>query len=272
MTIDVEAIKQGQRMMWSIGDYPEVARHIEDVAAKLVDATGIAAGEAVLDVATGSGNVALGAARRGAVVTGLDLTPELLDVARARATEAGLQVSWLEGDAEQLPFDADSFDRVTSCFGTMFAPRHGQAAGELLRVCRPGGTIGVCAWTPEGVNGQMFRLMGSFMPPPPPELLPPVMWGTEDHMRKLLERDGVTLEFQRAQASFRAESVQSWIEFGERNLGPAILAKRALEAQGRYQELHAELTKLYDSVNLATDGSMHFDGEYLLTVARLPEA
>ncbi|HST56722.1 MAG TPA: class I SAM-dependent methyltransferase [Solirubrobacteraceae bacterium] len=272
MTLDVEGFKQGQRMMWSIGDYPDIARHIENVATGLADAVGVQPGHAVLDVATGSGNVALAAAQLGAEVTGLDLTPELLDAARARARETGLDVTWVEGDAESLPFDPDSFDRVTSCFGAMFAPRHTQAANELLRVCRPGGTIGICAWTPEGVNGEMFRLIGSFMPPPPPELQPPVLWGTETHMRQLLGRDGTQLEFERRNATFEYPSIEGWLEYGEQKLGPAMLAKRALEPQGRYEELRDQLLALYEGFNEATDGTLRFQGEYLLTVARLPGA
>ena len=186
MSIDVSAIKQGQKMMWAAGNYPEVARRIESVAEVLVERVGAAPGLEMLDVATGSGNVAIPAAQAGASVTGLDLTPELLEAARRRAVKAGVDVRWIEGDAEELPFESDSFDRVTSCFGVMFAPRHEQAASELARVARPGATIAVTAWTPEGLNGQMFKTVGSYMPAPPPELKPPVMWGEEEHVRSLM--------------------------------------------------------------------------------------
>jgi ubiquinone/menaquinone biosynthesis C-methylase UbiE len=267
VSLDVEGIKQGQRAMWAIGDYPDIARQIDSVAAGLVAAAAVQSGQKVLDVATGSGNVALQAAQRGAQTTGLDLTPELLDSARRRAEQAGLQVDWIEGDAEDLPFPKDNFDRVFSCFGSMFAPRHEQASGELLRVCRAGGTIGVCAWTPQGVQGQMFALMGSFMPPPPPELQPPVLWGTEQHMQKLLGREGVRLEFERRTVDFEYESIEGWLDYGERVLGPAIMIKQALEPQGRYQELRAQLATLYENANQATDGSLRFAGEYLLTLA-----
>src|SRR3977135_329975 len=157
MSIDVSGIKQGQRMMWSTGNYPEVARRIESVAELLVQRAGAAPGLELLDVATGSGNVAVAAARAGAQVTGLDLTPELLEVARRRAADADLDISFIEGDAEELPFEADSFDRVTSCFGVMFVPRHGQAASELARVARPGATIAFTAWTPGGLIGSTFQ-------------------------------------------------------------------------------------------------------------------
>jgi ubiquinone/menaquinone biosynthesis C-methylase UbiE len=194
----------------------------------------------------------------------------LLQTARRRADEAGLEIDWLEGDAEQLPFPDGSFERVLSCFGTMFAPRHEQAAAELLRVARRGGTVGVCAWTPEGVNGQMFALMGSFMPSPPDGFQPPVLWGNEEHMRKLLDRESVELSFERRTVYFEQESVEAWIAYGEQNLGPAMMAKRALEPQGRYEELRGKLAELYERNNMSRDGGLRFGAEYLLTLARLP--
>src|SRR5208283_4800657 len=140
MSIDAGAIKQGQKMMWSVGDYPDLAKNIQAVADVLVERSGAAPGQDLLDVATGTGNVAIPAALAGARVTGLDLTPELLEVARRRASDAGVDVNFIEGDAEELPFEDDSFDRVTSCFGVIFAPRQAHAAGELARVARPGAT------------------------------------------------------------------------------------------------------------------------------------
>jgi SAM-dependent methyltransferase len=270
MSIDVSGIKAGQKMMWSVGDYPEIARRIEEVADVLVAEVGAAAGLEMLDVATGSGNVAIPAARAGANVTGLDLTPELLVVARARAAEAGVDVNFIEGDAEELPFESDSFDIVTSCFGVMFAPRHEQAAGELMRVARPGSTIGIAAWTPEGLNGRMFGTVGSYMPPPPAELKPPVMWGTEDHVRSLFAEGGAALSFERRTVTFSHDSPESWVEYNERILGPAIMAKAALEPQGRYDELRTELIGLYSDANEAVDGTFRANAEYLLTIARVP--
>jgi ubiquinone/menaquinone biosynthesis C-methylase UbiE len=172
VSIDVSGIKEGQRAMWTAGDYPEVSRRIASVAELLVERVGAQPGLELLDVATGSGNVAIAAARAGAKATGLDLTPKLLDVARSRASAAGLEIEFLEGDAEELPFEPDSFDRVTSCFGAMFAPRQQVAAAELVRVARPGGTIGVTAWTPEGFIGASFRTSAGYLPPMPPELKP----------------------------------------------------------------------------------------------------
>jgi SAM-dependent methyltransferase len=270
MSIDVSGIKQGQKMMWSMGDYPEIARRISSVAELIVERVQAAPGVQLLDVATGSGNVAIPAARAGAEVTGLDLTPELLDVARQRAADAGLEVRFVEGDAEELPFEADSFDRVTSCFGVMFAPRQQQAASELTRVARPGASIAVAAWTPEGLNGRMFKAVGSYMPPPPPGLDPPVMWGVEDHVRSLFAASGAELSFERLSVTFEHDSVEAWVAYNERVLGPSILAKAALEPQGRYGELRGELVELYSAANESEDGRFRVSAEYLLTLARVP--
>jgi SAM-dependent methyltransferase len=270
MSIDVSGIKQGQRMMWTAGDYPDLARTIASVGELVAERAQPQAGVSLLDVATGSGNVAIPAALAGAQVTGLDLTPKLLEVARARAAEAGVQVEFVEGDAEDLPFDDRSFDRVTSCFGVMFAPRHEVAAGELVRVARPGARIVVAAWTPEGLNGRMFQTVGSYMPPPPPELQQPVMWGVEEHVRSLFADSGAELAFERRTVTVEHESPAGWLEYNERVLGPMIMAKAALEPQGRWDALRADLIELYSDANEADDGSMRVHVEYLLSVAVLP--
>ncbi|HMH46596.1 MAG TPA: methyltransferase domain-containing protein [Solirubrobacteraceae bacterium] len=270
MSIDVSGIKEGQRMMWTVGDYPDIAQTITGVAELVVARVGAEPGESLLDVATGSGNVAIPAALAGANVTGLDLTPKLLDVARARASEAGVEVSFVEGDAEELPFEDASFDRVTSCFGVMFAPRQQVAAAELVRVARPGATIVFSAWTPEGLNGRMFKTVGSYMPAPPPELIPPVMWGNEDHVRSLFADSGAELAFERHMVTFEHASPESWLEYNERVLGPAIMAKSALEPQGKWDALRADLLKLYSDNNEGDDGRFRARAEYLLTVARMP--
>ena len=269
MALDYDQIKQGQRAMWSAGDFPDIARRIESAAEEVVALTGIEQGHEVLDVATGSGNCALLAALRSAKVTGLDITPELFEAARRRFAEAGVEVELIEGDAEDLPFGDDSFDRVVSTFGSMFAPRHEVAAAELVRVCRPGGVIGVSAWTPDGLNGQMFKPLGSHIPPPP-GLRPPVLWGDEDHMRELFAPSGAELEFHRRTVTFLYDSPEAFFEYNERVLGPLVMAKAALEPQGKWDALRADLTALYRSANQATDGSLHVEPEYLATVARLP--
>jgi SAM-dependent methyltransferase len=267
LSLDVDGIKQGQRMMWAAGDYPDIARWIESAAEYVVEAAGVDAGHEVLDVATGSGNVAIRCAQRGAKVTALDITPELIDAGRRRAAKARVECEWVEGDAEELPYGPDSFDRVLSTFGAMFAPRHERAASELVRVTRPGGTIAVAAWTPEGGNGQMFKTVSSHLPPPS-ELRPPVMWGDEDYVRDLFAPHDVELELERANVVFEAESPEAWLEYNERVLGPMVMARGALEPQGKWEALHEDLLNLYRKFNLRDDGSFKGEGEYLVTIAR----
>jgi SAM-dependent methyltransferase len=268
MSINVSEIKQAQRRMWSLGDYPEIAKYVEQVAEVLVERVGAAPGQELLDVATGSGNVAIAAAQRGASVTGLDLTPELLAAARRRGADAGVEIRWVEGDAEELPFEDGAFDSVTSCFGVMFAPRHERAAQELVRVARPGATIALAAWTPEGLNGRLFKIVGSYMPPPPPELKPATMWGTEEHVRELLGASGADVTFERRTVTFTHDSPEGWLDYNVRVLGPSIMATAALEAQGRWGELEGELLELYREGNEASEGSFSVQAEYLLTVAK----
>ena len=270
MALDVTGFKQTQRKIWSLGDYPDIARYIESAAEEVVSEADVKPGQEVLDVATGSGNVALIAAQRGARVTGLDLTPELFVAARRRAAEAGVEVQWVEGDAEELPYEDDSFDRALSTFGTMFAPRHERAAAELVRVTRPGGRVVVAAWTPEGANGQMFRTVGSHMPPPPPELKPATMWGDEQYVRGLFEPHGVELRFEHRNVSMEADSPEAWLEYSERVLGPMLMARAALEPQGKWEALHSDLEDLFRRLNVATDGKFRAEPEYLITVATLP--
>ena len=203
MSIDVSGIKQGQRTMWTAGDYPEVARRIESVGEYLAERAGAGPGIELLDVATGSGNVSIPAASAGAKVTGLDLTPKLLDAQRARAAAAGVEVELVEGDAEELPFADGSFDRVTSCFGVMFAPRHDVAARASSRAlpARAGGS----SWRRgprRAFVGRTFRTSAGYLPPPPPELKPPVMWGVEEHVRELFAGSGAELSFELRTVTF----------------------------------------------------------------------
>ena len=273
MALDMAAFKQTQRRIWSSGDYPDIAHRIESAAEHLVRAADVQPGHDVLDVATGSGNVALVARPAG----------RQRDRARhhARALRGGTpaggakpasRCEWVEGDAEELPYEDDSFDRALSAFGTMFAPRHERAAAELVRVTKPGGIVAVAAWTPEGTNGQMFRTVASHMPPPPPELKPPSLWGDEEHIRSLFEPLGVELEFERGQVDFADDSVEKWLAYGEEKLGPMVMARAALEPQGKWDALRADLAALYERENKATDGSFRVEPEYLVTIARVPAA
>ena len=269
MSIDLSGFKDAQRRLWSIGDYADMATHSEEVARTVVERAAPSEGERLLDVATGTGNVALPAATSGARVTGLDLTPRLLVVAAGRAREAGLDVHWVEGDAEDLPFEDDSFDIVTSCLGVIFAPRHEQAAAELARVTRPGGRIVLAAWTPTGLVGQMFATFAAHLPAPPAGFGTPAAWGDEQHVRELFASSAGELEFQTRTVTFTAGSPEDWVEYLERVLGPAIAAKEALEPQGRWPELRRDWLALYERANEAGDGTFSAPGEYLLVYAWL---
>src|SRR5215210_4661414 len=183
---EIDALKGAHRATWAAGDYAAVAEVIDEVPPRhLLDAVGIEPGQDVLDVATGTGNVALRAAAAGASATGLDLTPELFATARRRARELEVAIDWVEGDAEELPFEDDRFDRVLSAFGVQFAPRHQIVAHELAGVVRPGGRIGLVNWTPEGVIGELFKIMGRYLPAPPAFASPPPLWGSTAHVRSL---------------------------------------------------------------------------------------
>lgn len=245
----LEQMKKNARAAWAAGDYPAVAkRQLWPVGERIVRHAAVRAGEDVLDVACGTGNAALRAAAAGARTVGVDLTPELLDAGRSLTRQAGVAVEWKEGDAENLPLADESFDVVLSVFGCMFAPRHDVVARELSRVLRPGGRIGICAWTPEGAVGRFFRAMGAYMPPPPAEFAtPPLAWGTEDHVRRLFSGTGVTLEFRRETVEFAPlESLEAEVEFATTKFGPLIMARKFLEPQGRWPALLADLARLME--------------------------
>ncbi len=214
--------------MWASGDYPAVAAElIPELGPELVRACGVKPGDRVLDVAAGSGNAAIPAAAAGAIVTASDLTPELFDVGRRIAAERGVELEWVEADAEAMPFADNSFDVVMSCVGAMFAPHHQATADELVRVVRPGGTIGMINWTPEGFIGNLFATMKPYAPPPPPGASPAPLWGDEDHVRTLFG-DRVTDLTVRRQ-TVRMDHCATPMEFREywkRNYGPTIAAYR----------------------------------------------
>lgn len=266
-----QEVKDRQRRMWTVGDFPDIAKRTVPAAAAVVERAGIAAGEKVLDVATGSGNGALLAAERGAVVSGLDLTPKLLTVAAERAAAAGFEIDFVEGDAEALPYEDGSFDAVISMFGVMFAPNQQRAADELTRVCRPGGRIGIAAWTPAGEVGQMFMLLAQHLPPPPEGFQPPILWGVEDHVRGLFAATGASVTCTLERARFESGSAEEMMVEDEEKLGPIILAREALEPEGRWEEVRAKLIGLIESANRAEDGSVLLEPEYLLSVIKLPD-
>jgi SAM-dependent methyltransferase len=254
-------LKQFTRLTWATGDFPAVAkRGLWAVGERIVQRVGVGRGERVLDVACGSGNAALRAAQAGGSVVGLDLTPELLDAGRRLADEAGVDVEWVVGDAEDLPFEDASFDVVLSTFGTMFAPRHEVTAAELVRVLRPGGRFGLCNWTPEGAQGTFFRELGAYAPPMPPFAQPPLLWGTEQHVRDLFAGTGVQVEFERdaiPEADFA--SGDEAVEFLAANFGPLIKLRGVLEPKGVWPGVCAKLAAIYDRRE---------PGEYLVVLGR----
>lgn len=260
---DFSALTERQRAVWSAGDWPAVAPKIAEASRVVVEHLGVSSGHDYLDVATGSGTAALLGARRGARATGLDFVPALIEAARARAAEEGIDVDWVVGDAQDLPFEDDRFDRVSSIFGAMFAPDQERAAAELVRVCRPGGTIAVAAWTPEGMNGQMFATLGKLLPPPPEGFKPPILWGTEERVQELFAGQDVRTE--RRLLRFEDPSLDVTMTELSTQLGPIVMAKQVLEPEGRWPEAERELRGLYQRFNQAGDGSVRADAEYLLT-------
>ena len=264
-----QALKARHRAMWALGDYHAVATEIiADLGPTLVAASGIGAGHHVLDVAAGSGNVAIPAAATGAHVVATDLTPDLLERGATDAEQAGVGLTWEVADAERLPYDADAFDVVTSCVGVMFAPHHQEAADELVRVCRPGGTIGLVNWTPGGFIGQLFATMKPFAAPPPAGVQPPPLWGDVAHLRGLLG-DRVT-DLTAIQQLLRVDAFPEPSDFRDyfkANYGPTIAAYRAIADQPeRVAELDQALVDLAER-NRQPDGSLAW--EYLLVVARV---
>ena len=261
------ALKAKHRAVWASGDYPSVATNlISDLGPVLVAAVGVQPGDRLLDVAAGSGNVAVPAAGAGARVIASDLTPELFDAGRRLATRAGVDVEWQEADAEALPFADHTFDTVTSCVGVMFAPHHQAAADELVRVCRPGGTIGVLSWTPGGFIGQLFAAMKPFNPAPPPGAQPPPLWGEEAHVRSLLGervRD-VTVERRTLPVDYFATS-EEFRDFFRDRYGPTISTYHAnADSPERLAALDTTLVDL--AASHLENGVMGW--EYLLLTAR----
>jgi SAM-dependent methyltransferase len=259
-------IKQGQRTAWAAGDFGEIARMILAVGEGLVERTGVSRDDVVLDVACGTGNATVPAARTGARATGLDLVPGLLDEARASAQAEGLVVDWVEGDAEALPFADESYDVVLSTFGCMFAPRHRVTAAEIARVLRPGGRIGICAWTPDGTIGDFFKTIAAHMPAPPPEAEPPPLWGSEEHVRRLFEGTGVEPEFHGESVSMAFDSPEHALEKYEQKFGPIVMARAALEPQGKWQALRGDLLAFFRESGEERDGRMVLSGEYLTVI------
>ncbi|HJW63319.1 MAG TPA: class I SAM-dependent methyltransferase [Actinomycetes bacterium] len=262
---DLAAVKQRQQQTWASADYAAVAALIVPMAEGLAQNAGLRAGDRVLDVATGSGNAALAAARCGCEVTGIDYVPALLERARARAAAEGLKIEFAEGDAEHLAFSDASFDAVLSCLGVMFTPDQERAAAELLRVCRPGGTIGLVNWTPTGFIGQLLRTVGKHVPPPA-GVRPPPQWGTEERLGELLGDAVSRLDIQRRTFVFRFRSPDDFATFFRDNYGPVHKAFGALDEPGR-ERLYDDLTALAREHDQEEGPSVAMPAEYLEVVA-----
>ena len=269
---DDRAFKARTRAMWATGDFPRVAREtIKDVGPTLVAAAGVRSGQRVLDVAAGSGATSIPAALAGGDVVASDLTPELLRAGRSAAVAAGVALEWVEADAEALPFEDASFDVVLSSFGAIFAPRHQVVADELLRVARPGATIAMANWPPEGWVGQFFLTMLPFMPPPPPGATPPLAWGVEDHVRSLFGDGIAELTFTRhIQPVDHFATPEELIDYYRENFGPTIMAYTSLAGDAeRTAALDAALLDFARRMDLSGPGEpARFELEFVVVVAR----
>jgi SAM-dependent methyltransferase len=264
---DLAAVKQRQQQAWASGDFAVVGARIVIVAEQLCETADLHADWHVLDVATGSGNAAIAAARLGCAAIGVDYVPALLERGRERADAEGLPVVFAEGDAEALPFPDDAFDAVTSVFGSMFAPDHERAAAELMRVSRPGGTIALASWTPDGFIGELFRTVGAHVPPPA-GVRSPMLWGTETHLRELFGDGIASLETDERTFTWRFASAAEFVEFFRTWYGPTLKAFAALEGDARdalEQDLVA-LARRWDRLG-GGSGAVAIPATYLEAVA-----
>ncbi len=263
-------LKAKHRALWAAGDYPAVAAElIPGLGPELVRVAGVRPGDRILDIAAGSGNASIPAAQAGGIVTASDLTPELFDAGRRIAAQRGVDLEWVEADAEALPFADNSFDTVLSCVGVMFAPHHQTAADELIRVVRAGGTIALLNWTPEGFIGNLLKTMKPYAPPPPPGASPGPLWGSEEHVRELfgdrvtdlaMRRQTVVLDHCTEPTQFR--------EYWKRNYGPTIAAyKFNADAPDRVEALDRDFLEFLTSWNQGDAQRAVWEAEYLLVTA-----
>ncbi len=261
-------IKDRQQLAWASGDYSVFGAALLIMSELLCEAVDVRPGQKVLDVATGSGNTALASARRFGETTGIDYVPALLERGRERAAAERLEITFREGDAENIPFPDASFDVVLSTVGVMFAPDQERAAGELLRVCRSGGSIGLANWTPDGFAGELGRLFGSYLPSPP-VLKPPALWGTEERLRELLGDGALDPRVTRRSFVFRYRSVQHYLGILQTQLGPTREALKSLEPTRR-EDLIGDITSLVGRFNRSGDETMMVPSDYLEVVVIRP--
>jgi ubiquinone/menaquinone biosynthesis C-methylase UbiE len=263
--------KAETRAMWALGDYDRFAREtVWGLGAVLVEASGISAGQRVLDVAAGTGNVALRAAEAGANVVASDLTPQHFEAGRREAARLGVELEWVEADAESLPFDDGEFDVVTSSLGAIFAPDHQAVAGEMLRVCRPGGRIGMINFTPDGLAAEFFGVLAPYMPPPPPGALPPLLWGNEEHVRDLFGARVESLALKRASYVERAATPRAYVGLFTDTFGPVVAIRASLVDQPeRLESFDQAFLEFATGANQgAPNGGAEYHYDYLLVIAR----
>jgi len=259
-----EEFRARTRATWAAGAWDDFSKLIAPVGELVVGRADIEPGTSVLDVGTGSGgNIAIPAARRGAEVVGVDVTPELLVTARQHALGAGVEVAWVEADAQDLPFPDASFDRVISTFGAMFAPDHARAAAELVRVCAPGGRILMTTWVNDGFAGELFKLSGSFLPAPP-GVEPAPLWGVEAHIEDVFRAAGASPLVVRETVDFEFSSVEHAVRTYTTDFGPFVIAQRVLEPQGRWDEFVAAFADLVRRFDTASDGTACIQSAYFL--------
>jgi SAM-dependent methyltransferase len=263
---ELSELKQRARIAWAAGDYDRIAELLWEVGGRIVRLVAVGAGEDVLDVACGTGNAAIRAAEAGGRVIGVDLAPELFDAARARAARAGVEVQWVEGDAEALPYPDDSFDVVLSTFGCPWVPRHEQAAREIARVLRPGGRLGLTSWTPDGAGGEFFAITGTYAPPPPVFASPPALWGDEAHVRDLLADTGIELAFARETVVWRFDSLTQAVDTFASTLGPLVKLRERLEPTGLWPALRCEIAAWFARWNRSRSQRVEFAAEYLVVL------
>jgi SAM-dependent methyltransferase len=264
--VDMQALREAGQRTWSEGDFAVVAAIVMMVSEELVEALRVVPGERVLDVACGSGNAAIAAARRSwGNVVGVDFVPALLERARERAAAERLEIEFIEGDAAELPFGDGEFDVVTSVFGAMFAPDQQQAANELLRVCKPGGRIGMANWVPDGPVSQLFGIVAKHVPPPP-GFTPPVLWGAEDRVRELFGDGVADLRFERKASRQPFRSIDHYLEIFRNYFGPIKLAFDRVGPDGE-AALEADLREQLGKCNTAGDRAFVLEPEYLQVIA-----
>lgn len=264
---DLVALKARQQGAWSSGDYAVVGTTLQIVGEELCEALDIRAGQKVLDVAAGNGNVSLAAARRWCNVTATDYVPALLERARERAAAERLEIEFREADAEALPFQDRSFDVVVSTFGVMFTPNQQQAAAELMRVCRPGGKIGLANWTPDGFIGQLFKTIGKHLPPPA-GVKSPALWGTQARITEMFGTHAASIKAESRNFVFRYRSAQHWLDIFKTYYGPLLKAFAGLQPPAQ-EALASDVIALIDRFNRSGDESMVVPSEYLEIVIAL---